>query len=206
MTMRQRLSKLTTATVFALLVLAVIPRDAEAGRRWVVQNNVRSVLRNSDYYATDGAQNYLLWSSGGTELKKALEANRTGTARPYSMSGMSDGTQVPDYSLNECVAFVRGATGAPGSGKWKSGPAVMSCQKDGSSVTPGTLIATFKWNSTAKVWEYEGHCALFVGYTSDGGISVWHQNWPKERKRVAWGKLKGTGLADPWRYCVVETE
>lgn len=189
--------------VLAAAIAVMTTGLAEAGQRWIPPSNVRGVLRSPDNYAPDGNQNYLLWSPGGTALDSALRANSTGSAASYAVSGKKAGTIVWD---GQCAGFVRMATNAPGTGNWRRGVNVLACQANGSTITPGTAITTFRYDSVKRAWGYDDqHTALFVGYTSDGGISVWQANWLSNR--VSWGKIGpgGTGKYNAGSYFVVET-
>src|SRR4051812_2843570 len=100
-----------------VLMLVGAQAQVEAGQRWIAPAEVRNVLGNGGNYGVyNTTDQYLLWDSGGKALDTTLRAKATGTAVEFKLTGKASGTNVPDGALNECVAFVRGATGAPGSG------------------------------------------------------------------------------------------
>lgn len=84
-----------------------------------------------------------------------------------------------------CVAFVKAASGAPETSKWKEGTKVK-----GEKIAPGTAIATF----VGGVYPNAGtgnHAAIYVSQ-DDKGVTVWDQ-WKGQpvHKRVM--KFTGTG-------------
>ena len=176
-------------------------RAAAQEKRWLAPRNVMNVLQNYGNWAADtGDKQYLLWKNGGSDLKNALKSSGS-TAVEFGMGSKKSGTQVPDWDRNECVAFVRGVTGAPGSGTWKRGDPVIFPSGVRNNVTPGTAIATFV--KSGNDWVYSGHCCIFVGFrTVDNGISIWDQNWGA--KCVKWHPLNGSGTLDnPKNYFVI---
>ncbi|MBI5758357.1 MAG: BPSL0067 family protein [Planctomycetales bacterium] len=196
---------LAIATLMIAFGLVGPGQAAEAAQRWVTSQKVLSVLQNPGNYAEfkKGEESYLVWSTGGTALRGVLP--RGSTAIELNVGKKSSGTQVPDGARNECVGFVRGVSGAPGSHLWQRGQKVFWVGQT-VKVSPGTLIATFQKNSKGG-YDYSGHCAIFLGYLSnDRGIAVVDQNWGF--KCVKWHSLKGmqtNALNDANAYYVVLT-
>jgi hypothetical protein len=203
---KQRMTKLLSLALAAgLVMLTGLGHAVEAAQRWVTPQSVLSVLQSPGNYAEfkKGDESYLVWSTGGKALKAALP--RGSTAIELNVGKKSTGTQVPDWARNECVGFVRGVTGAPGSHTWQRGQKVFWVGQT-VKVSPGTLIATFKKKPKGG-YEYSGHCAIFLGYLSNNqGIAIVDQNWGF--KCVKWHSLKGgnsDSLSDANAYYVVLT-
>jgi hypothetical protein len=98
----------------------------------------------------------------------------------------------------ECVSLVKRYAGAPQTSKWKPGKTVR-----GSSITAGTVIATFFDGKT-----YNGHAAFYVSQDNDG-ITVVEQyaslSKIQSRKIRFRGKSNSKdGVNDGDSYSVVE--
>lgn len=180
---------------------------AQSTRRWVAPQGVVDVLRNGNNYTSRLGHSFFDFNKGGAKLDAALDSRRASAVAVYGYRAVTR-TNVPDGENNECPAFSRGCTGAPGTWSWRRGRPVIYSTGVIGGVTPGTLIATFMADASAPGgYRYSGHTGLFAGYTSERGISLWDQNWLKDRT-ILWHHLSPTdrgGLSDAKAYYVVET-
>ena len=96
--------------------------------------------------------------------------------------GSFEGKVVGD---GQCVAFVRAATSAPETAKWKEG-----AKAKGNTITKGVAIATFV-DGVYPSASTGNHAAIYVSQDA-AGITVWDQ-WKGQpvHKRVI--RFKGTG-------------
>jgi len=156
----------------------------QAQQRYLAPRAVINVLANSANYVTFGGQQCLKWETGGVALAKVEQGS--GYPAKYALSPSVNGVIAMDGALNECVAFVRMATAAPGSTSWKKGTPAIFSSGIKNSITQGTLLATF--DSAGK---YSGHCVVFAGFRSDGGVAVWDQN--VAGRTIKWRAIPSTG-------------
>ncbi len=188
------------AVILAVGTVLALGGYAHAQTRYVAPRAVVDVLSNGGNYVSYAGQQCLKWEAGGVALSKVEPG--LGYPAKYSLSTTVNGTLATDGGNNECVAMVRMTTsGAPGSAYWKKGPPAIFPSAVKSSLTQGTLLATF--DSSGR---YSGHCVIFAGWRSDGGMSVWHQNFPL--RPITWGSIPCTGkggVNDAKSYYVVVT-
>jgi hypothetical protein len=184
-------------TVSIVLMLGVSP--AQAQQRYLAPRAVVDVLRSEGNYVSYSGQQCLRWETGGVALSRVEPG--LGYAAKYYLSSTTNGTIARDGVYDECVAFVRMATGAPGSAYWKKGPPGIFPNGLKNNLTVGTLLATF--DSSGR---YSGHCVVFAGWRSDGGLSVWDQN--VAGRTIKWRAIPSTGrggVLDAKSYFVVVT-
>lgn len=199
----------TAGLAVVLLALVVGSVDAQTTtRRWVAPWSVVDVLLRDAHYTSHLNNQFFDWNKGGDKLKAALKPLGATAVPDYGYKAVTR-TNVPDGGNNECVAFSRGCTGAPGSSTWRRGRPVIFDSGVTGGVTQGTLIATFIADSSAPGgFRYSGHTGLFAGYTTDRpGISIWDQNWNLDRTMI-WHRFDVTNtgrLSDAKAYFVVET-
>ncbi|MFM7059441.1 MAG: hypothetical protein ACKO2P_21215 [Planctomycetota bacterium] len=185
------------AAIFVALVLSL--SVVEGGQRHVASPAVVRQLQTLSNYATVNGRNTLKWETGGVALRQA-ETNPTHWVEPFAVGGGVNGTIAMDGGRNECVAFCRLATNAPGSGSWQKGPPAVFSTGVRNQMTIGTVLANF--NSSGI---YQGHCVVFAGWTPNG-MSVWHQN--VGTRAITWSVIPVSGQGgynDAQTYFVVET-
>lgn len=187
-------------SLFIAGLALVVPQAASAGQRQIAPSAVVSVLRNGSNYVNNNGNQCLKWETGGKALA-AVEPGVGHYAAQYSLGGGVNGTLAMDGSLNECVAFCRMCTNAPGSGTWRKGPPAIFATEIRNYIAQGTVLANFSSSTT-----YQGHCVVFAGWTSSGDMSVWHQN--VKTRAITWMTIPATGKGgynDAKAYYVVET-
>ena len=184
---------------FAGLAL-VVSQPVSAGQRHIAPRSVISVLMNGGNYVTLGDKKCLKWETGGKALA-AVEPGVNHYPTAYALGGGVNGTLAIDSKYNECVAFCRLCTNAPGSDYWRQGPPAIFPSGIKNQMTQGTVLANF--TSSTK---YQGHCVVFAGWTTQGEMSVWHQNI--KTRAITWMSIPATGKGgynDAKAYFVVET-
>lgn len=187
-------------SLFIAGLALVVPQAASAGQRHIAPRSVITVLMNGGNYVTYNGWQCLKWETGG----KALAAVEPGVGHypaAYALARGVNGTLAMDGENNECVAFCRMCTNAPGSSYWRQGPPVIFPSGIKNQMTQGTVLANF--TSSTK---YQGHCVVFAGWTTQGEMSVWHQN--VKTRAITWMTIPATGKGgfnDAKAYYVVET-
>lgn len=187
-------------SLFLMGLALLAPQPVMAGQRHVAPSAVVSVLRNGGNYVSYNGNQCLKWESGG----KALAAVEPGVGHypaQYALGGGVNGTLAMDGSINECVAFCRMCTNAPGSSGWRQGPPAIFPTGIRNQITQGTVLANFSSSTT-----YQGHCVVFAGWTTNGDMSAWQQN--VKTRAITWVTIPATGRGgynDAKAYYVVET-
>lgn len=148
-----------------------------------------------------GSNSYVLnWYEGGEYFEPPWKA-------PALYYGIVTATIMADYQgyyWGQCVSMVKNlAHSTATTYNWQRGAHVL----DG-GISPGTVIARFKWNSTEQRYmyysDYTCHAAIFREYTYDqynniNGIMVWDQNWDQNENNegiVMMHKISYTGNGD----------
>lgn len=199
--------------------------------------NSGSNLASSQYIKKDN-NNYLVLQSNMQALKN-VGIWKDDSARAVA-AGLVNNSTYPSYNgsfvaavseyggsstrfspYGQCVAFVKGMTGIPGTSSWTKGANLSSFAKTvwGNGLmewtfdlTPGTAIAYFPDGKTtySSVPDAEKHVAVFLSadYTPDGGINgIWvvEQNYALTqgigKRYITWST--GTGRNNAKNYSVV---
>ena len=173
---------LIVGLVLATMLAIVAPAQAYTDLT-ITEDNLDTLdsFTYSGAWYNIGANSYLLkWYGGGEYFEPPWKA-------PALYYGIITATIMADYygsegTWGECVSMVKNlAHSAVGTGSWYRGAHVT----DG-GISPGTAIATFRWDSTEQRYKYYSdytcHAAIFREYTYDqygiiNGIMVWDQNW-----------------------------
>jgi hypothetical protein len=105
----------------------------------------------------------------------------------------------------QCVAFVKEASGAPQTSRWKEGERVRGA----AGILTGTAIATFI-NGRYPSHRHGNHAAIYVEQNADG-LVVWdqwvhdHQKHPVSKRLISFKGGVGSPSDDGDAFSVIET-
>ncbi len=139
--------------------------------------------------------------STGAASREADGADALGkvyiATNPESLAGEAVGS-------GQCVEFVKKASGAPQTSKWKRGPKVRANK----SIQAGTAIATFDANG--RYGNHTGgrsHAAIYIGQDTEG-LDVWDQytGTPVHRRSIKFrgGAVEVKPVNDGDAYYVIQ--